>query len=168
MTRGRLSALTLTVLLAMLVAAAYVGWRSLTAPLPTDGSTDAATPTCTSQLERGDVVQSGEVTVSVYNAGTRSGLAGETRDALVDRGFIAGDVGNAPGDLADVEGALVLAPSANDPAARLVARQLGRDVEVRPSDDQLGPGVEVVVGDSFDGLVKAPVQLRAKASGSGC
>lgn len=168
MTRGRLSALTLTVLLAMLVAAAYVGWRSLTAPLPTDGSTDAATPTCTSQLQRGDVVQSGEVTVSVYNAGTRSGLAGETRDALVDRGFIAGDVGNAPDDLESVNFVRVLAPSRQDPASRLVALQFGRNTLIDEVEDDLGPGVEVVVGDQFLGLVEAPTKIRARSAGSGC
>jgi hypothetical protein len=150
----------------VLVVGAVVGWRSLTSPLPSDEPTDAAT--CAQELQRGDVVRTEDVTVSVYNAGSRSGLAGETLDGLTAQGFIAGDAGNAPGELAEVEGAVVLAPAANDPAARLVARHLGRGAEIRQSTDNLGPGVEVVVGDSFGGLVEAPRQLRARAAGSGC
>jgi LytR cell envelope-related transcriptional attenuator len=166
MSRGRLSAITLVVLLLVLVVAALVGWRALTAPLPADEP--ATTASCAEQLRRGDVVRGSDVTVSVFNAGTRSGLASQTQQQLSGRGFLAGEVGNAPGALADVRGALVLAPSADDPAARLVARQLGRDVEVRATDDDLGPGVDVVVGDSFKKLVKAPQKLRARAAGSGC
>jgi hypothetical protein len=32
----------------------------------------------------------------------------------------------------------------------------------------LGSGVEVVVGDKFKGLAKAPRKIRADAPGSGC
>jgi len=167
MTRGRLSAITIVVLIGILAAAAVTGWRSLTAPLPADEPASVSS-TCAEQLQQGDVVRSGDVTVSVYNAGTRSGLASQTQQQLVSRGFLAGDVGNAPGALGDVRRAVVLAPSADDPAARLVARQLGRDVEVRPSQEDLGPGVEVVVGDAFRRLVKAPQEMRARAAGSGC
>ena len=167
MTRGRLSALTLTVLVVLLLVGALVGWRSLTAPLPEEepATTGAS---CVEQLRRGDTVRTADVTVSVYNAGTTSGLASRTQEQLVERGFITGDVGNAPGALGDVRRAVVLARSAEDPAARLVARQLGRDVEVTVSDEDLGAGVDVVVGDGFKKLVKAPQKMRATAAGSGC
>jgi hypothetical protein len=62
----------------------------------------------------------------------------------------------------------VVAPSRNDPAAQLVARQFGRQTVVQPSLEDLGPGVDVVVGDSFVGLVKAPRRLKAETAGSGC
>lgn len=167
MSRGRLSAITLVVLVCILLAAAFVGWRSLTAPFPGDDE-PAAAATCAEQLRRGDVVRSTDVTVSVYNAGNRSGLASQTQQQLTQRGFLAGEVGNAPGALSDVRGAVVLAPSADDPAARLVARQLGREVEIRVGADDLGPGVDVVVGDAFRKLVKAPQKMKARAAGSGC
>jgi LytR cell envelope-related transcriptional attenuator len=167
MSRAKLSALTLTVLVLVLVVTALVGWRQLTSPLPSDDPADASA-SCAQEVQEGDVVRSADVTVSVFNAGSRSGLASQTQEELTGRGFIAGDVGNAPGDLSDVEVAVVLAPSPDDPAARLVARQFGRGTEVRPTQDQLGAGVEVVVGDSFEGLAQAPRQLKAKAAGSGC
>ena len=62
----------------------------------------------------------------------------------------------------------VLAPSRNDPAAQLVARQFGPDTLVQPRGQDLGPGVDVIVGDKFAGLVKAPRKLKAETAGTGC
>lgn len=165
--RRILTALTLVVLLALLVTGALVGWRSLSAPVAggTDG-TGAPEP-CPS-VQPGDVVKAKDVTVSVYNAGTRAGLAARTRDELTARGFIAGDVGNAPGPLRQVERVRVLAPAKKDPAARLVARQFGKRTVVQVYDDDLGAGVDVVVGDDFQGLVKAKKRIKAKVAAQGC
>ena len=167
-TRRTLTAVTLCVLIGLLVAGAYVGWRALLAPV--DGSDDPTAqggPTCADGVRRGDTVRTRDVTVSVYNAGTRAGLAGQTQDELVARGFIPGDLGNAPDDLLGVRFVRVTAETRRDPAARLVALQFGRRTPVQAAPD-LGPGVEVVVGDRFDGLVKAPRRIRATARGSGC
>ena len=107
-------------------------------------------------MERGDRLVTEDVTVSVYNAGNRAGLAGRTQEELVSRGFIAGDLGNAPEGLGDVRVVRVLAASRQDPAALLVARQFGENTFVQVSDGDLGAGVDVVVGDDYVGLVKAP------------
>jgi hypothetical protein len=48
-----------------------------------------------------------------------------------------------------------------------VARQFGKGTQIREYED-LGSGVEVVVGDRFKGLSKAPRRMRAQADGSGC
>jgi LytR cell envelope-related transcriptional attenuator len=164
--RRTLTAITLTVLVALLVVGAYVGWRALLAPL--DDKTEA-TPRAEDgcAVARGDRVRTRDVTVSVYNAGTRAGLAGQTQDELAARGFIPGDIGNAPDDLASVRVVRVLAETRRDPAAKLVALQFGKRTKVQAEPD-LGPGVEVVVGDRFKGLVKAPRNIRADAPGSGC
>ena len=87
---------------------------------------------------------------------------------LTARGFIAGETGNAPGDLGSVRFVRILAPKRNDPAAQLVARQFGPRTLVQPTAQDLGPGVDVIVGDKFAGLVKAPRQLKAQVAGSGC
>jgi hypothetical protein len=170
MSRRLLSAVTITVLLLVLVLGAVIGWQALSAPLPGSDEPAASTPSpdCDPGLSKGDLVHASDVTVSVFNAGTRSGLAGQTQEQLTARGFIAGDVGNAPGTLAGVRFVRVLADTTTDPAAKLVARQFGRHTLIQKEDDDLGPGVEVVVGDRFVGLVKAPRQLKAAASGSGC
>jgi hypothetical protein len=162
-----LSAVTLLVLCGMLVVFLLIGWQQMTAPGPwnDDGAPNAGD--CVQGLAKGDLVRTTDVTVSVYNAGSRSGLASRTQEELLARGFLPGDLGNAPKDLADVPRVQVLAPSAKDPAAMLVARQFGRKTRVQEHED-LGAGVEVVVGDRFKGLAKAPRRMRAQADGSGC
>ena len=162
--RHAITAVTLLVLVGVLLAGAYVGSRALFAPLPSDG---AAASGCEEGLRRGERVRPRDVTVSVYNAGTRSGLADRTQEQLVGRGFVAGEVDNAP-EGAGVRLVRVLAPRRDDPAARLVALQFGRRTPVQVSRDDLGPGVEVLVGDRFRRLVEAPQVIRASRSGSGC
>lgn len=168
--RRVVSGVTLLVLVGLLVAGAVVGWQRLSAPLPgrDDEPRRAAGPRCDDGVARGDVVRTADITVSVYNAGSRSGLAGQTQDELVARGFIPGEVGNAPEELLGVQFVRVLAATRTDPAARLVALQFGANTLIEAVEDDLGPGVEVVVGDDFLGLVEAPAKLRAQASGSGC
>lgn len=164
-----MTATTMVVLLLILLVGAFIGWRTLSAPFPgDDDSKTSVKPKCVKGLKRGQLVHSDEVTVSVYNAGTRSGLAGTTLQQLLSRDFIPGDVGNAPGNLSGVQFVRVLSPTKNDPAARLVAQQFGPHTALQVSHADLGPGVEVVVGDRFIGLKKAPKQLRARAAGSGC
>ncbi len=164
--RRHLSAITLLTLLAVLVVFGLIGWNQLSAPGPWD-SDAAASEDCIPGLAKGDLVRTTDVTISVYNAGSRSGLASQTQEQLTSRGFIAGDIGNAPEDLEKVKKATVLAPSKDDPAASLVARQFGAKLKPTKHED-IGAGVEVVVGDKFTGLVKAPRRIRAKVSGSGC
>ena len=169
--RRVLTALTLVVLTGLLVVGAVVGVRALFAPLPGSEEEEidapAAAASCNPDLRAGKRVRSKDVTVSVFNAGNQGGLASSTRDKLVKRGFLPGDVGNAPDGL-DVRFVRVLAPARRDPAARLVARQFGKKTFVQVTDEDYGPGVDVVVGSDFEGLVKAPKRIKAKIDGSGC
>jgi hypothetical protein len=158
---------TMVVLFGLLVVGALVGWRALSAPADDAGEADE-TPRCSDGVQRGERLASREVTVSVFNAGNRSGLAGQTLEGLVSRGFLAGEVGNAPGSLARVRVVRILAPNREDPAARLVAAQFGPNTFIQQSDEDLGPGVDVIVGDEYVGMVKAPRSITAQAAGSGC
>lgn len=169
--RRIVSGVTLVVLVCVLVAGAWIGWKTLSAPLPggDDGEQQTVSgPKCDGGVRRGDVVRPADVTVSVYNAGSRSGLAGQTQSELGARGFIPGEVGNAPEDMLDVQYVRVLAKSKDDPAARLVALQFGANTLIEAVEDDLGPGIEVIVGDGFLGLVEAPKKIKAEAAGSGC
>jgi LytR cell envelope-related transcriptional attenuator len=151
------SAVTMAALVAILALGAVWGWRSLFAPVPdADTAAGEPTPTCTTeQISAGQRIRSTQVRVSVYNNSTRSGLAGSTLEKLLNRGFIAGEAGNAPAD-ANVRRVEVWSTVENDPRARLVARQFGKNVKVRFSDEDLGPGIDVIVGDRYQDLVKAP------------
>jgi len=163
----------MVILTGILVVGAVVGFRSLFAPLPgaSDEEPQDAPPVaaeCKKKIRAGKPVRSSQVTVSVFNASNRSGLAGVTREQLAERGFLPGEVGNAPAAY-EVQFVRVLAPTSDDPAARLVALQFGPDTYVQVTDDDLGPGVDVVVGTDFPGLADgAPQQITAPAAGSGC
>lgn len=163
------SAVTMIVLIGLLVGGAVWGWRSLFAPLPEDVTTTVEPqPTCaTETVGPNEKLRSNQVRVSVFNAGSRSGLAGQTLDALVKRGFRPGDIGNAPDDL-KVRKVQVWSSVKGDPRARLVARQFGKKVKVRFSDEDLGAGVDVIVGDRFRKLVKAPRAMAVKQKQEFC
>lgn len=167
--RHLMTGVTLVVLLALLVVGAYAGYKALFAPLPSDADDQgSASSTCEKGLRKGETVRTRNVAISVYNAGSRSGLAQRTQQQLLDRGFIAGDLDNAPADQR-VRFVRILAPRTSDPAARLVARQFARGTAVVATKADLGPGVDIIVGDRFVGLAKgAPRSLKATASGSGC
>jgi LytR cell envelope-related transcriptional attenuator len=168
--RGRhlTTAVTMLVLLVILVVAAVLGVRSLFAPVPSDKPSATASPTCVNKVVRkGQRIRAAQVQVSVYNAGTRSGLADETMRSLTKRGFKRGSVGNAP-EGSKVKVAQVWSVQRNDAAARLVAHQLGPAIKVFTKRSDLGPGVDVLVGDRFTRLAKAKRVIVAKRASSVC
>lgn len=163
------TAVTMSVLCGMLVIGAVLGWKQLFAELP-EATTSAEEPELTCTIERvgaGQRIRSSQVTVSVFNGGTRAGLADDTMSALGDRGFMLGDIGNAPTD-ANVRRVAIWSTEENDAEALLVARQFGKDVRVKFSDVDLGPGVDVVVGDGFRGLVKAKRSIKVRSPEEVC
>jgi LytR cell envelope-related transcriptional attenuator len=156
------TAVTLVVLLLILGGMAAYGYKSLTSPLP--GGTASSKKKCTGAAkEVRQYVKRSDVQVSVFNAGKREGLAGSTLEKVEAAGFRAGNAGNAPKS-AEVRRALVWTTKPHDRAALLVARAFGRHVRVEVTRTDLGPGVDVLVGNSFNGLAKkAPTRLRLAA-----
>lgn len=158
--------ITMLVLIGILVLGAVWGWRSLTADLPSNDTLTSSDCT-TEELEEGQRLRARQVEVSVYNGGSQPGLADSTLSALEDRGFLAGEVGNAPED-AEVRRVEVRAETEDDLAARLVARQFGKNTEVTVADEDLGPGVDVIVGNRFRQLAKAPRRIQAEEAQEVC
>lgn len=154
MRRHLITGLTLLALVGLVTAAAFYGWQLLFAPAEERDPAGPGTPTCTPVGRDGKArVRARDVTVSVFNAGSVPGLAADTRDRLERRGFRPGEVGNAPDDI-NIRFVQVWSSVRNDPAARLVALQFGPDTVVRYSDDDLGEGIDVIVGDRFRGFRK--------------
>ena len=169
MRRHLITGITLVGLCVLVVWAAMWGWRSLFADLPDTGLLAGdPTPACQPvHVKAGGKVRAKVVEVSVFNSGERQGLAGETLDALIERGFIGGEVGNAPRNVS-VAKAQVWTTERGDPRARLVARQLGKKVKVHITKKDLGSGVDVVLGDRFQRLSKAPRAVTAKKAKQFC
>ena len=138
---------------------AVYGIKSALAPLP--GSGPSSKPTCSdTEKEVKQFLRRSEVQVSVFNAGTREGLAGNTLEKIEEAGFKAGNAGNAPRS-AVVRRAVVWTTQPNDSSAKLVALALGRGTRIEVTETDLGPGIDVLVGDKFQGLnKKAPQRIR--------
>ncbi|MEO5710991.1 MAG: LytR C-terminal domain-containing protein [Nocardioidaceae bacterium] len=171
MTRRHVTtAVTLLVLVAILVLGVTFGAKKLFEPLPGDNAAATATPspTCsTKTVRKGQRIRSRQVQVSVFNGGTRSGLADSTMAMLRARDFTAGSIGNAPDDV-KAKRVRVFTTEKGDLAAQLVARQFGRRTKVTVTDKDLGPGIDVVVGNSFDQLSPARHVIVVKKSSSVC
>ena len=170
MARHITTAVTLLILCSLLVLGAVTGWKYLFAELPGDGTAaETPGPTCTTkQVDAGQRLRSRQVRVSVFNGGTRAGLANETLDALRRRGFKLGAVGNAPSDI-NVKRVQVWSLEEDDAEARLVAGQFGKKIKIVFSDVDLGPGVDVIVGNSFNGLRRnAKTSIEVKSTQEVC
>ncbi|GAB6987037.1 LytR C-terminal domain-containing protein [Nocardioides pyridinolyticus] len=163
MGQGARTAITISVLGLMLVVAAVWGWSAATDPLPQKVDTaicvDRAVPA-------GDKVFPQDVTVSVYNAGTREGLAGRVMQELTDAGFHEGNSGNAaPTVRVPVVQVWTLEP--RNPDVLLVASRLGADVDIQRREP-VGFGVTVVVGDGFAEVRDGRKAVVARADATIC
>ncbi|MGZ5405198.1 MAG: LytR C-terminal domain-containing protein [Nocardioides sp.] len=157
------SLLTLSVLGVLLLVGAVWGLSAITQPFP--GRADA--PVCVDvSFAQGERITRSDVTVSVLNAGTRNGLAGLTMDLFVDAGFGEGQEGNSEGG-PRVRTVEIWTEEPRHPAVLLVARQLGDAVEVVRREPTTA-GVQVVVGDGFDDLVRGPRSIVARTDVEVC
>ena len=150
------SAATLAVLAVLFVAGVAWAWSSVTEPFP---EVEDEPPCYETAVAAGERIRPGDVLVSVLNASRTEGLARDTMDALIGRGFGEGSRGNASMDTGDA-GALVLAEDAGSPAAELVRSYLGKGAQV-VAEPSAEPGITVVVGDRFAGVAKGRRAVKA-------
>ncbi|HEX4472889.1 MAG TPA: LytR C-terminal domain-containing protein [Nocardioides sp.] len=155
--------LTLAVLAVLLFVGITFGWSAMTEPFPHTAATKICYPT---RLEPGDRVSAPKVTVSVFNASTRIGLAESTMSAFENQGFGPGSVGNAPKN-AVIHYAQIWAQNRNDPAVRLVASRLGPNAAI-VAKKHAGPGVVVMVGPLFQKLVEGKQSTKVTSPTTIC
>ncbi|KAK1180948.1 LytR C-terminal domain-containing protein [Streptomyces sp. NBS 14/10] len=106
-----------------------------------------------------------EITVNVYNATPRTGLAKDTADELRKRGFKIGKVGNAPAAYdkkVKAPGILLGAPAATDGPFDVLATQL--DGAQTKNDARSGKDVDLIIGTAFKDLVKEKDAVKAMAA----
>ncbi|MFG2876257.1 LytR C-terminal domain-containing protein [Streptomyces sp. NPDC048337] len=97
--------------------------------------------------------QPGEITVNVYNATPRAGLAKAVGDELRKRGFVIGNVGNAPADFdkkVPGTGILLGSPATDKAAFSVLGTQLAgvtQQTDARETAD-----IDLILGDAFKEL----------------
>ncbi len=137
------------VLVGILIVGAVVGAQKLFAPIPESEPVAEPSPTCTIEAEKGERLRIGDVRVNVFNGGSEAGLAGGTMRDLARRGFVRGEVGNAPTNTG-VRRVQVWIQEGEEAAGRLVARNLGPKVKVvKHKGEDLADGVDVIVANAF-------------------
>lgn len=149
-------ALTLVVAAGVFVFGGVVGFRLLTSSADT---ADPA-PTCTPKtIAKGAQLNSNAVTVNVFNASNRFGLANRVTINLQTNGFVGGTIANSESAVKPSRVA-ILTDDPKDPRVRLVARQFKDKVAYRTPDVTVDSGIIVIVGDNYSGLrSKAPTRI---------
>lgn len=130
---------------------------SPSASASTGTSTDSAVP------------KPAQITVNVYNATPRSGLAKSTADELKKRGFKIGDVGNASAQWdKKVKGTgVLLGPAASlDTSLPVLATQL-TGAERRTEATRKGSTVDLIIGTAFKDLTAKAAADKALAALAG-
>jgi hypothetical protein len=151
------SAVTLAVLALVFVIGVAWAWSSVTEPFPEAEEQAACLDT---SVAAGDRVTPGLVVVNVLNASSTEGLAGETMDALVRKGFVEGATGNAAVATGE-RGAVIWTDDPDGPAAELLQSYFGSDAEI-VDQATAEPGITVVVGEGFPGLKSGRKGVKAE------
>jgi hypothetical protein len=108
----------------------------------------------------------GEITVNVYNATARSGLAKGAADELKKRGFKIGDVGNASKEFdKKVKGTgILLGPASSlNSSLPVLATQLGA-AERRTDAARKGTDIDLIIGSGFKDLTNKATADKALAA----
>lgn len=144
---------TLLVLLAFITGAGWYGWQQFTAPMDNE---DERLSCVEKRLAKGSRLTPTQVTINVYNAGSREGLAGQTLDRLRRLDFRPGIAENAPSRIR-VDGVAIYDSAPRSTAVRLVRAQFAGRVRVAARPD-IAPGIDVVVGSDFKGTKPSAVR----------
>jgi hypothetical protein len=155
--------LTLAVLAVLVLLGVTWGWASLTKPFPHKAAPKDCYPTV---FRPGQRVAPPKVTVSVFNASERVGLAESTMSAFEEQGFGAGAVGNAPKGTV-VHYAQIWTADRKNPAVLLVASRLGPHAAIVDKRHG-GPGVIVVVGPQFQRLFEGKPSTKVTRTTTIC
>ncbi|MEV8534845.1 LytR C-terminal domain-containing protein [Streptomyces sp. NPDC051211] len=112
-----------------------------------------AAPAAVSKAPAVALPKPGQITVNVYNATPRSGLAKAVGDELRKRGFVIGKVGNAPADFdKKVPGAGILlgSPRTDKAAYSVLGTQLAGTTQ--QTDARESADIDLILGDAFKAL----------------
>ncbi len=160
--RRKRTAITLVVVIGILAAAFYYAssyWSK--------GATRAASaPTCTITPGPSGPVFPSQVTVNVYNATSRTGLAASVGRIVTARGFVLGTVANDPAKKSIPGTAEVRYGAAGERAAKLVQTLVAGATLVK--DTRADASVDLVLGSGYKELVTATGTASLPTAPPGC
>lgn len=135
------------------------------APQNRPSCTPAAKPSPTPTGRPAPLPQPAGVTMNVYNATPKGGLAKSTADELAKRGFKVSKFGNAPDpyDKKVTQTALIVAGPAGEAAAREAGTQVaGSTVKIDPK--RTGKTVDLMIGTGFTALSTPADAAKARVA----
>jgi hypothetical protein len=156
--KRRRTAIVLVVVVLVLAGAFYYAasyWNA--------GPSPSATATCTPAA--GSSAAPSQVTVNVYNATKRQGLASSTAKIVKERGFVVGTVQNDPAKKTIAQSAEVRYGPNGEASAQLVIALVPGSVPVK--DSRADASVDLVIGEKFTALAEPTAPVPAPA-GSPC
>jgi hypothetical protein len=114
----------------------------------------------------GALPKPGAVTVNVYNATNRGGLAKNTADELKRRGFQIGTIGNAPANYnGKVQGtALLLGGPKAQGALKVLGTELAAGATKTDPTRTGASNVDLIIGDGFASLDPPQAAAQAQAT----
>jgi hypothetical protein len=145
--------ITLLVLVAFVVGAAWYSWNNVVSPADDTTSTSPDITACPTVVPT-EAPAPEDIELNVYNATRRSGLAQQVASQMRERGFTIMDVDNDPLG-STIEGpAEVRADPEYEVAASLVATMVPGAVLV--PDERDSARVDLVLGEGSDELASEP------------
>jgi hypothetical protein len=150
--------LTLLILLGVLCWGAWWGYTNLLKPTPPT----PPTPCVNQKVNQGEL-RSDQVTVSVFNGGSKKGLAGDVGRSLRQRGFKVTKTSNTS---QKVQKTVILGAGAKNPEVLLV-RRFFKDAQIKV-DKRPDHSVDVLVGNDYGGFNKKAEKTLAVKSKTVC
>lgn len=147
--------LTLLALLALLGYGAWWGWQNILAPTP-----EFKPPPCVTQEVPKGTLKSSQVTVRVYNGGTKRGLAGDIGTKLQAKGFRVVSTSNTE---EKVTGTQIVTGDAKDPQA-LLLQSFFKGSKIK-ADKRTDGTVDVMVGSKdprFNSKAKTSIVVETE------
>ena len=149
---------TLIILLAALVWAAYWGYTNVIAPVPAP----PPTPCVQQTLPKGQLSTS-QVYVKVFNGGNSRGLAANVGRALRGSGFKVTGTSNT---IEKIDETVIVGSGEKDPEV-LLAKSFFKNAKVR-ADGRADHSVDVLVGNKYAGYNKGAKKTLAVQADSLC
>ncbi len=160
--KRRRTAITLLIAVALLAGAFYYA-STYFKKQPTAA---AACPsvTQTTPAVQGAAPAPGQITVNVYNATGRGGLAGDAAKIVKARGFVVGTIANDPARKQIPGTAEVRYGKNGEAAAKVVGALVAGAAPV--TDARADASVDLVLGNAFTTVAAAPAAPAAPSAGS--